>query len=109
MRKFYKLLDESRGHKVTATETRECKTRVINNSVNLYDFYLDFYEKDYHKSALNEKEGSDSKQLKIVGMSYQNSWNQNITLMKQRDLSMILELTLIMSKYVSRIKKFLMI
>ena len=45
MREFYKLLDESREQKVTTTETRERKIRVINNFVNLYDYCFDFYEK----------------------------------------------------------------
>ena len=85
MSKFYKLLDESRGHKVTTTETRERKIRVINNFVNLYGYCFDFYEKDYDKSALNEKEERDPKQLKIVEMIYQNGWNQKTILIKQRN------------------------
>ena len=45
MSKFYKLLDESRGHKVTTTETRERKIRVINNFVNSMAIVLIFTKK----------------------------------------------------------------
>ena len=64
--KFYSLLDKFKPHKVITTETRERKIRVMNNVVKLCDYYFNFYEKAYHKSTLNEKEGCNPKQFKRV-------------------------------------------
>ena len=38
----------------------------MNNAVNLYNNYFNFYEKTYDESALDEKEGRDPKQFKLV-------------------------------------------
>ena len=38
----------------------------MNNAVNLYNNYFNFYEKTFDESALNEKEGRDPKQFKLV-------------------------------------------
>ena len=64
--KFYQLLKEFKKHTVTTHDTKECKTRVMNNVVNLYNNYFDFYEKTYDESTLTEKEGRDPRQFKIV-------------------------------------------
>ena len=64
--KFYSLLDKFKPYKVITIETRERKTRVMNNVVKLYDYYFNFYEKANDKSTLNEKEGRNSKQFKRV-------------------------------------------
>ena len=64
--KFYNLLDEFKKHNVITFETKEHKTRVMNNAVNLYNNYFNFYEKTYDESALDEKEGRDPKQFKLV-------------------------------------------
>ena len=64
--KFYNLLDEFKKQNVITFETKEHKTRVMNNAVNLYNNYFNFYEKTFDESALNEKEGRDPKQFKLV-------------------------------------------
>ena len=38
----------------------------MNNVMNLYDYYFYCYEKAYHKTALNEKEGGEPKHFKTV-------------------------------------------
>ena len=38
----------------------------MNNVVNLYNNYFNFYKKTYDESTLNEKEGCDPKQFKLV-------------------------------------------
>ena len=38
----------------------------MNNVVNLYNNYFDFYKKTYDESTLTEKEGSDPRQFKMV-------------------------------------------
>ena len=38
----------------------------MNNVVNLYNNYFDFYEKTYDESTLTEKEGRDPRQFKMV-------------------------------------------
>ena len=52
--------------KVITAETKERKTRVRNNVLTLYNNYCNFCTKTYDQSALNEKEGSNANQLKIV-------------------------------------------
>ena len=37
----------------------------MNNVVNLFNNYFDFYKKTYDESTLNEKEGRNPKQFKI--------------------------------------------
>ena len=66
MSKLYRALKEFKEHKVFTTETKECKTRVMNNVVTLYNNYFNSYEKTYDEIALNEKEGHDPNQFKIV-------------------------------------------
>ena len=61
--KIYMALDE---FKVITAETKERKTRVRNNVLTLYNNYCNFCTKTYDQSALNEKEGSNPNQLKIV-------------------------------------------
>ena len=38
----------------------------MNNVVKLYNKYFDLYEETYDEEDLNEKEGRDPKQLKII-------------------------------------------
>ena len=38
----------------------------MNNVVNLYNNYFDFYKKTYDESTLTEKEGRDPRQFKMV-------------------------------------------
>ena len=44
-------------HNVITTEKRECKKRMMNNAVELFDNYFDSHEETYDKGDLNEKEG----------------------------------------------------
>ena len=66
MRKCYRALKEFKECKVITTETKEGKTRVINNVVTGYNNYFNSYEKPYDESVLHEKEGYDPNQFKIV-------------------------------------------
>ena len=61
--KFYMALDE---FKVITAKTKERKTRVMINVVTLYNNYCNFCTKTCDQSALNEKEGRNTNQLKIV-------------------------------------------
>ena len=63
---FYNLLNEFKKHTVITQETKEFKKKIINNVVNLYSNYFNFCEKTYDESTLNEKEGCDPKQFKLV-------------------------------------------
>ena len=63
---FCNLLNEFKKHNIFAPETKERKTRVVNNVVNLYNNYFNFYKKTYDGSTLNEKEGRDPKQFKLT-------------------------------------------
>ena len=67
MSKFYRALKEFKECKVITTETKEGKTRVMNNVVTRYNNYFNSYEKTFDESALHEKEGYDPNQFKIVG------------------------------------------
>ena len=67
MSKFYRALKEFKECKVITTETKEGKTRVMNNIVTRYNNYFNSYEKTFDESALHEKEGYDPNQFKIVG------------------------------------------
>ena len=40
----------------------------MNNAVELFDNYFDSHEETYDKGDLNEKEGWDTKQFKIIGV-----------------------------------------
>ena len=55
-------------HNVITTEKRECKKWMMNNAVELFDNYFDSHEETYDKGDLNEKEGWDTKQFKIIGV-----------------------------------------
>ena len=66
MSKFYRVLKEFKEHKVITTETKERKTWVMNSFVTLYNNYFESHEKTYDESALNEREGYDPNQFKIV-------------------------------------------
>ena len=59
MSEFHSLLGKFKKHKIITTETKERKTRVVNNVVKLYVNYFNFLEKAYDESTLNEKEGRD--------------------------------------------------
>ena len=63
-----KLLGEFKMHNVITTEKRECKKWMMNNAVELFDNYFDSHEETYDKGDLNEKEGWDPKQFKIIGV-----------------------------------------
>ena len=81
---FSYLSNESKKHNVITFETKECKTRAMNNVVNLYNNYFDFYEKTYDERTLNKKEGRHPKQFKLAD-NEPPKWNQKMILMKQRD------------------------
>ena len=46
MSKFYRDLKEFKEDKVFTTETKERKTRVMNNVVTLYSNYFNSYKKN---------------------------------------------------------------
>ena len=43
---FYNLLNEFEKHNIITPETKVRKTRVMNNVVDLYNNYFNFYEKN---------------------------------------------------------------
>ena len=43
--KFYRALNEYKNDKTNNDETQQCKNRVINNAVTLYNNYFDSYKK----------------------------------------------------------------
>ena len=63
--KSYRLLEKVKGHKVITIKTKERKARVMNNALKLYN-YFNFYEETYDESDLDEKEGRNTEQFKIV-------------------------------------------
>ena len=63
--KFYRLLKKVKRHKVITIKTKERKARVMNNALKLYN-YFNFYEETYDESDLDEKEGRNTGQFKIV-------------------------------------------
>ena len=50
----------------------------MNNVVNLYNNYFDFYEKTYDQSTLIEKKGRDPRQSKIVDNDLAERLSDNI-------------------------------
>ena len=54
--------------KVITAETRERKSRVMNNVVKLYGDCFDSYEENYDEEGSNEKERFEPKQFKLTGM-----------------------------------------
>ena len=63
---FYNLLNEFKKHNVTTQEKKVRKKKTMNNVVNLCNNYFNFYEITYDESTLNEKEGRNTKQFKLV-------------------------------------------
>ena len=63
---FYNLLNEFKKHNVTTQEKKVRKIKIMNNVVNLCNNYFNFYEITYDESTLNEKEGRNPKQFKLV-------------------------------------------
>ena len=63
--KFYRLLEKVKGHKVITIKTKERKARVMNNALKFYN-YFNFYEETCDESDLDEKEGRNTGQFKIV-------------------------------------------
>ena len=63
---FYNLLNEFKKHNVTTQEKKVRKKKIMNNVVNLCNNYFNFYEITYDESTLNEKEGRNPKQFKLV-------------------------------------------
>ena len=54
--------------KVITAETRERKSRVMNNVVKLYGDCFDSYEENYDEEGSNEKERFEPKQFKLTDM-----------------------------------------
>ena len=48
--KFYRALNEFKNHKANTDETQQCKNRVINNAVELYNNYFDSYKKTFNET-----------------------------------------------------------
>ena len=63
---FYNLLNEFEKHDIITPETKDRKTRVINNVVDLYNNYFYFYEKTQDESTFSEKEGRNPRQFKLA-------------------------------------------
>ena len=66
MSKFYRALKEFKEDKVFTAETKERKTRVMNNVVTLYSNYFNSYEKNLWWKRRAKKEGHDPNHFKIV-------------------------------------------
>ena len=45
--KFFRALNEFKNHKKNTGKTQQCKNRVINNAVELYDNYFDSDKKNF--------------------------------------------------------------
>ena len=48
--KFYSTLNQFKNHKTNTDETQQCKIRVRNNAVALYNDYFDFYKKTFKET-----------------------------------------------------------
>ena len=48
--KFYSTLNEFKNHKRNTDETQQCKNRLINNAVALYNNYFDSYKKTFNET-----------------------------------------------------------
>ena len=72
----------------------------MNNVVKLYNKYFDLYEETYDEEDLNEKEGRDPKQFKIivVGDNELPEWLKWINDFNEANWLVILELTWVISK-----------
>ena len=72
----------------------------MNNVVKLYNKYFDLYEETYDEEDLNEKEGRDPKQFKIivVGDNKLPEWLRWINDFNEANWLVILELTWVISK-----------
>ena len=71
--KFFRALNEFKNHKKNTGKTQQCKNRVINNAVELYNNYFDSYKKTFNetrnetsdKTTLDERKTYDPYQFKI--------------------------------------------
>ena len=75
LKEFYKLLSDFRNHKPITTKTKNRKNRIINNVKQLYNKYLDTYQKNYNSEDLNEEDKIffDPNKFKIFGKKKQKS------------------------------------
>ena len=75
LKEFYKLLSDFRNHKPITTKTKNRKNRIMNNVKQLYNKYLDTYQKNYNSEDLNEEDKIffDPNKFKIFGKKKQKS------------------------------------
>ena len=75
LKEFYKLLSNFRNHKPITTKTKNRKNRIMNNVKQLYNKYLDTYQKNYNSEDLNEEDKIffDPNKFKIFGKKKQKS------------------------------------
>ena len=75
LKEFYKLLSDFRNHKPITTKTKNRKNRIMNNVNQLYNKYLDTYQKNYNSENLNEEDKFffDPNKFKIFGKKKQKS------------------------------------
>ena len=75
LKEFYKLLSNFRNHKPITTKTKNRKNRIMNNVKQLYNKYLDTYQKNYNSEDLNEEDKFffDLNKFKIFGKKKQKS------------------------------------
>ena len=75
LKEFYKLLSNFRNHKPITTKTKNRKNRIMNNVDQLYNKYLDTYQKNYNSENLNEEDKIffDPNKFKIFGKEKQKS------------------------------------
>ena len=74
LKEFYKLLSNFKNHKPITTETKNRKTRILNNVNQLYNKYFDTHKKNYDSENLNERDGKIfvPNQFKILGKKNRN-------------------------------------
>ena len=75
LKEFHKLLSDFRNHKPITTKTKNRKNRIMNNVKQLYNKYLDTYQKNYNSEDLNEEDKIffDPNKFKIFGKKKQKS------------------------------------
>ena len=74
LKEFYKLLSDFRNHKPITTKTKNRKNRIMNNVKQLYNKYLDTYQKNYNSEDLNEE---DKFFLTLTSLKYLVRKNKN--------------------------------